>query len=561
MSTAHHPFWPKGMPSTLTLPDVTLWDNLATAAARYPERPAVVFYGASLSYARLAREADLLAGYLQYHCGVTRGERVILLSQNCPQFFIAYYAIVRLGAVVVPVNAMSTSQELAYFVEDSGARVGLLAQEMYERARPLLDDGRLAHLVVHTYSDYAGRPLSAEVPGWVALPRQPINDPSVTFLADALAAGRPAVPERFGPEQMSILPYTSGTTGHPKGCVHTHRSVMAAVAGSAVWRGLHSESVFFSVAPLFHLLGMQNGMNLPVFLGATVIMLPRWDESLAAALIERYRVSMWSATPAMLVDFFSNPVVRERDLSSLTLLAGGGAAMPEAISKMLREQYQIDFNEAYGLTETAAFLHANPVQRGKPQCLGMPTFGVESRVIDPDTLEELPPGEVGELITCGEQVMVGYWNNPTANEESFLIRDGKRFFRTGDLVSVDEEGYFFMRDRLKRMISVSGYKVWPAEVESLFYHHPQVQEACIVSVPDRRSGEAVKAVLVMKPGATHDEADIIAWARSKMAVYKAPRFVEFRSSLPRSATGKIQWREVQDEQQLTHVAEAGVSGD
>ena len=550
MANAHYRFWPKGQPRTLHVPATTLCRNLEDAAARYPLRPAVVFYDGILTYARFAEEVDLLAGYLQHRCGVARGDRVVLFSQNCPQFFIAYYAVLKLGAAVVPVNAMSTAQELQYYVQDSGARMALMAQEMYERARPLLDSGDLGHLLVHTYSDYVSQECAYPVPDWVQMPRREINDPAVSHWADALAAGRRAVPAHFGPDQMSILPYTSGTTGHPKGCIHNHTTLISAVAGSAIWRSLHAETVFLSVAPLFHLLGMQNGMNLPILLGATVVMLPRWDEQVAATLIQKYKVSFWSATPAMLVDFFSSPNVQEYDLSSLALLAGGGAAMPEAISLMLREKYGIYFNEAYGLTETAAFLHGNPVRRGKPQCLGIPAFGVESRIIDPETLEELPVGEVGELMTSGDQVMVGYWNNDEANREAFIQRDGKRFFRTGDLAYVDEEGYFFMRDRLKRMISVSGYKVWPAEVENAMYDNPDIQEACIVSVPDKRSGEVVKAIVVLKPGRRDavSEQDIIGWARERMAVYKAPRQVEFRTSLPRSATGKILWRELQEEQ-------------
>ncbi|HEV8691460.1 MAG TPA: AMP-binding protein, partial [Ideonella sp.] len=185
---------------------------------------------------------------------------------------------------------------------------------------------------------------------------------------------------------------------------------------------------------------------------------------------------------------------------------------------------------------------------GKRQCLGVPAFGVDSRIVDPETLAELPVGEVGELVTSAPQVMRGYWHDDQANAASFFEREGKRFFRTGDLASMDEQGYFFMRDRLKRMINVSGYKVWPAEVESMLYEHPAIHEACIVAKPDARQGESVKAVVVLKPGATLDEPQLIAWCREHMAVYKAPRQVEFRSALPKSSTGKVLWRDIQSEQ-------------
>jgi fatty-acyl-CoA synthase len=302
------------------------------------------------------------------------------------------------------------------------------------------------------------------------------------------------------------------------------------------------------VAPLFHMLGLQNGMNLPIFLGATAVMMPRWNAGLAARLIERHRVTAWSAPPAMVIDLFSHREAEQHDLSSLTLLSGGGAAMPEAVAAMLSHRHGLSYNEGYGLTETASFLHANPPARGKRQCLGMPTQGVDSRIIDPVTLEQLPPHEVGELVTRGAQVMQGYWRNPQADRESFIELDGQRFFRTGDLAAMDEEGYFFLRDRLKRMINASGYKVWPTEVENAMYEHPAIHEACVIGVPDGKRGESVKALVVLKPDhrGRCGEQEIVAWCRDRMAVYKSPRVVEFLDSLPKSGTGKILWRELQE---------------
>jgi fatty-acyl-CoA synthase len=248
----------------------------------------------------------------------------------------------------------------------------------------------------------------------------------------------------------------------------------------------------------------------------------------------------------MLIDFFAHPEAQRRDLSSLAMLNGGGAAMPEAVSGMLKERFGITYIEGYGLTETASFLHCNPLQASKRQCLGIPTFGVHSLIVDPETLAVLPPGETGELVSRGAQVMQGYWRDEAANRAAFMEVDGERYFRTGDLASMDADGYFFMRDRLKRMINVSGYKVWPAEVESMLYEHPAIHEACIVSRPDAKQGESVCAVVVLRPGQTLDEPGLIAWCRERMAVYKAPRAVEFRVALPKSNTGKVAWREIQE---------------
>lgn len=225
--------------------------------------------------------------------------------------------------------------------------------------------------------------------------------------------------------------------------------------------------------------------------------------------------------------------------------------MPESVAKRLLDQFGLSYNEAYGLTETASFLHANPISRGKRQCLGIPTQSVESLIIDPQTLQPVPAGEVGELVTRGPQLMSGYWRNDEANREAFIEVDGRRFFRTGDLAMVDEDGYFFMRDRLKRMINASGFKVWPAEVESIMYAHPAVREACVIASPDEKRGETVLALVVLDPAHrdTQTADDLQAWCRDHMAVYKAPTLIRFVEGLPKSGTGKIQWRELQAQEQ------------
>ncbi|WMD20784.1 long-chain fatty acid--CoA ligase [Achromobacter seleniivolatilans] len=560
MQQAHHRYWPKGLPKDISQPQSSLYFNLEASAARFPAKPAIVFYDTVLDYAQVKREVDGMAGYLQHAAGVRAGDRVLLLSQNCPQFIIAYYAILRADAVVVPVNAMSTPEELAHYLDDSGARVAFAAQELAERLAGFVQDGRLERVIVHTYSDYLGAGSGDPAPpDWIAAPRRAPDAQGGVPWYGALAVNAPPLPHRAAAQDLCLLPYTSGTTGRPKGCRHTHGTLSAAVMGSQLWRGLTSEAVIMGVAPMFHLLGMQNCMNLPILLGATVVLLPRWDRQVAVQLIARHRVSVWAAPPAMIVDFFAQPDIESYDLSNLALLCGGGAPMPEAVAAMLSDRYGIIFNEAYGLTETASFLHCNPMDRNKRQCIGVPTFGVDTRVVDPSTLSELPPGEVGEIVTRGAQVMQGYWNNPAADADAFFMLDGARYFRTGDLGRVDEDGYFFVTDRLKRMINASGYKVWPAEVENALYEHPAVHEACVIGVPDACRGETVKALLVLRPEARDStrEEDVIAWSRARMAAYKAPRIVEFVDALPKSSTGKILWRQLQEAGQIPATARAG----
>ncbi|MBO9641920.1 MAG: AMP-binding protein [Pseudacidovorax sp.] len=552
MPSPPRPFWPRGVPADVRVPQVPLTHYLQTAAERWPDKPAIVFAGSTLDYAGLWQRSCALAGHLAQRLGVQPGDRVLLVAQNCPQFVVATFGIQRAGAAVVPVNPMSTAPELAHYARDSGARVAICAQELLGPVQQAVADGLLDAVLVLAYADaLTGNSASTQaevVQGVPALAeaRRPLPDGPYHGFEATIAEGLAPPPSHADVHALAALPYTSGTTGAPKGCRHSHATLLASNLASQVWRGLHSESVFLCVAPLFHMLGMQNGMNLPITLGATVVMMPRWNAAQAVALVARHRVSVWAAPPAMVMDFFAQPEAATADLGSLSMLSGGGAAMPEAVAAMLQARFGLAYNEAYGLTETAAFLHANPVARGKRQCLGLPTQGVHSLVVDPESLAPLPPGEVGELVTRGPQLMLGYWRQPEADAQAFVTIDGQRYLRTGDLAHVDEEGYFFMRDRLKRMINASGFKVWPAEVEAMLYEHEAVLEACVVGVPDPRRGETVRALVVARPGRTLTEAGLLDWCRTRMSAYKVPRSVRFLPALPRSATGKVAWRALQE---------------
>ncbi|QFZ84012.1 AMP-binding protein [Variovorax paradoxus] len=538
-----------GVPEQVHVPETSLFANLEMSARRFPAKPAIHFYGATLTYGALLQEVEHMAGYLQRVCGVERGDRVLLFSQNCPQFISAYFAILRADAVVVPVNAMLLEDELRHIVADSGAVAGFCAQELAGHLAPLVGTTSLRHVVVHAYGDaLPADDAGFTVPDWLReRAHAEAGFAGGVRWQDAVAAQARPGPAMAGPDDLCMLPYTSGTTGAPKACMHTHRTAMSSVAGARLWRHTNAEAIFLASAPFFHLLGLQNCVNGVVYSGATVVLLPRWDRETAAELIERYRVTCWGAPPPMLVDFFAQPGIEARDLRCLVQVGGGGAAMPEGTARLMRERYGLTYSEGYGLTETASFLLANPLHRPKPGCLGVQTFGVDARIIDPETLKALPQGETGEIVVHGAQVMRGYWNQLEANAESFLVIDGKRFFRTGDLGCMDEDGYFAMRDRLKRMINASGYKVWPAEVEAMLHGHPAIQESCVIASRDERRGETVKAVVVLRADARDtNEADILAWCRETMASYKAPRLVAIVDRLPRSATGKVAWRELQD---------------
>ncbi len=549
MIESHYEFWPLRVPRSLPLPQTSVYQNLEVTAARYPEKTAIVYYGTEISYGRLGGEVNALAGYLQQDLGVEKGERVILYLQNSPQFIVAFYAVLRLGAVVVPVNPMLVTNELEHYVEDSGAKVGIAGQELHAKISPLLGESNLGQLVVATYSDYLEEASDLAVPDFVQEPRHEASEDGVISWWETLKAGHAPEPVDIEVGDMALLPYTSGTTGQPKGCVHTHSTLQATLVGGSVWNATTVASISLCVLPLFHVTGMQHSMNAPIYSGGTIVLMTRWDRETAAELMQRYGVTHWTNISTMVVDFLSNPKIGEYDLSSLLIVWGGGAPLPAAVGEKLRDQIGISYEEGYGLSETISQTHVNPPDRPKLQCLGVPHFDVDARVVNPETLEELGPNEQGEIVVSGPQVMEGYWQRPEADEESFFERDGKRFLRTGDIAVYDEEGYFFMVDRLKRMINASGYKVWPSEVESTLYKHPAIQEACVIGIPDEQRGETAKAFVVLREGEDASAEEIIEWSKGEMAAYKYPRQVEFIDALPKSGSGKILWRELQEKEQ------------
>ncbi len=556
---AHYKFWPKRLPHAINLPATSLWDNLETSARRYPDKPALVFFGQVVSYAGLLQKAERLAACL-HGLGVKKGDRVVLNMQNCPQLVIAHFAILRANAVVVPVNPMNRAEELKHYITDPDAKVAIttadLAAELARASDALDAKDRLSHLVVTHFTDAFDATVSGDnAPpaawrDWLltqhALPS--LQGGQVLRWDDALGVTDAPPALAVGPADMALLPYTSGTTGLPKGCMHPHSSVMHNAVAAGLWGNGSAENVVLSVVPMFHITGMVSVMHTSIRGGATLIVMPRWDRDLAGRLISRWKVTHWTNIPTMVIDLLGSPNFASFDLTSLVYIGGGGAAMPQAVAQRLLEQYDLRYVEGYGLTETAAPSHSNPPDAPKQQCLGIPFMSTDARVVDPETLQEMAVGEQGEIVIHGPEVFQGYWKRPDATAAAFVEIDGKRFFRSGDLGRVDEDGYFFITDRLKRMINASGFKVWPAEVEALMYRHPAIQEACIISTRDSYRGESVKAVVVLRP--SHQdlvtEQDIIDWCRDNMAVYKVPRVVQFASTLPKSGTGKVMWRHLQE---------------
>jgi len=523
------PAWLADEPWHLAMPERTLYQALVRAANNRPAHPATVFYGASVTYGWLRSRVNALAGFLQGACGVMRGDRVLIAHQNSPQYVIANCAVMRADAVIAPVNPMNKTTEIEYLGADSGAKIAIIGSELCTVFTPLVGDA-VADVIVAQYRDEVPSATPYTLPRCVT--EAPSEVPSTTgwhSSSSAITHGLQPGAIEAGPDDLMILPSTSGTTGKPKACMHSHRSALLIAVLQARWYGLGGDDVMTGFLPLFHVAGMQGSVNAAVVAGATLLLMARWDKDLPPDLFETYGVTFWNAAPAMIVDVLASARFRDRCFAKLKVLTGGGAAMPTAVAERLKGRFGLDFVEGYGMTETMSPTHLNPMAAPKRQCLGIAVQGTDARIIDPESLVQLDDNVVGEIVVHGPQVLQGHWNRPQADAESFIELAGKRFLRTGDLGYRDAEGYFFAVDRLKRMINVSGFKVWPAEVEAAMYQNHAIRECCIVSAPDDYRGETVKALVVLDEAAraTTSPHDVISWVRSAMASYKAPRAVVF----------------------------------
>ncbi|CAA2109998.1 long-chain-fatty-acid--CoA ligase [Variovorax paradoxus] len=533
--------WPRGLPREIDIPPTNLCANLLVSAMRSPQRAVLVDDFGSLAYAELVEQVERIAAFLQNELGVRRGDRVLICLPNGRGWIAAYYAVLRLNAVVVPVNPMNKRDELVHYLADTGAVAAFCGSDNVAELLAVPGAQQLRRVVI------VGNPGPADAPADGVAESAPGPARTIGLRRVLAAVPGPLAPLEHLPDALALILYSSGSTGAPKGCMHTHRTLNASTVIVAHWMGLVPHSVQLVALPYFHITGMQNLLNAPVYGGGTLVLMKRWNRDEAAALIARHQVSHWTAMPTMVIDFLASPRLAEYDLRSVRRIGGGGAGMPEAVGERLKALTGLDFLEGYGLSETA-HVSGNPPAAFKRQCLGVPLFNTDLRVVDPDTLAELPPGEVGEIVMAGPQVFTGYWQNEGATRAATLEIDGRRFVRSGDLGRRDDEGYFFIVDRLKRMVNASGFKVWPAEVEAMLHEHPAIAEACVIAAVDAYRGETVKAVVVLREGhaARVREEDVIEWARQKMAAYKYPRLVEFVDELPKSATGKIAWRQLQD---------------
>lgn len=524
-------FYSPGIPSSLDYPDVPLHSFLTKSAERFPDRAAIIFLSddakppPTLTYRELDRLSGRFASGLA-EMGVGRGDRVACFMQNCPELVIAFYGILKAGAVPAPCNPMYTGDELLRQLDDAQPR--------------LLVCDRDTHPLVSKALDGRSAPSIIVVGG---------EGPEPSFGGILESHREPAAPVPIDPARdLALLPYTGGTTGISKGAMLTHRNLVVNAMQFAAWYGYEAgKETFISTLPLFHIGGIAGAMSVPISVGATMLLLRRFDARRVLTAIQEYRATRFPAVPTMYIAALDLEGADKFSLASLRPSRTSASSLPPAVKRSFDELVGHEvLIEGYGLTETSPLTHANPTHRAKEGSIGVPLPDTEARIVDPEEgVKDVAEGEIGELAIRGPQVMAGYWKKP--QETVDVLRDG--WLYTGDLARMDDEGYFYIVDRKKDVINASGFKVWPREVEEVLFEHPMVELAAVVGVADRYRGETVKAVLVLKKefrSRTEDEVqeELLKHCRSRLAAYKVPRLLEVRDSLPVSAAGKVLRREL-----------------
>src|SRR5699024_10128483 len=398
------PSWPSLHPCNIDVPETSLFFTLSVTAARFPDKTAFVDGQVSLTYNQLLAATEKLAGCLQKSLNVQKGDRVLLYMQNSLQYVIAFYAILRANAVVVPLNPMNKTAELKHYIEDSGGLAVITTQDEFPNIKPWIEQGYLSHAIIGLYDD------SQVVPG-NSMPQRArvgFDIPGCTLWCDAMNTHQKPDEVDVESTDLAVLIYTSGTTGKPKGCMHTHRSIMSGIINSVCWHKLGHIGNLLATVPMFHVTGMQTNMNVPIYLGNTVILLRRWNASAAVALIKQYKITEWTAIATMIVDLLAVGKAGTRALSELRYLRGGGAPMPKGVAHRLHDVYGLKYIEGYGLTETMAAVLFNPPEHPKAQCGGLPMFNTAAFIADPASVEGLPQGEIGEILVSGDKLFSGY---------------------------------------------------------------------------------------------------------------------------------------------------------
>jgi long-chain acyl-CoA synthetase len=568
--TEHRPWfasYPDGVPTTLEpYPEKSVFGLVEDAARRFPDRPAIAWFGRRISYRELLRETERFSAALA-SLGVHKGDRVGLILPNCPQYVIAYFATVRIGAIIVGNNPLYSQRELSHQLNDAGIDVVVVLDQLYPNLEAIKGEYRAREVIVTGLEDYMPFPKNVLAPllvfrkqakkegrSWPPVP----TGAAVRRWKALMASSRdiPPVATVDAKRDPAGFVYTGGTTGLSKGAMLSHFNIVANCMQGAAWFPdlVDGQESVMCVLPFFHSYGMTVCMNIGIFKAAKLVLLPRFELDRTLKEIQKERPTLFPGVPRLYIAVNESAEAEGFDLSSIRSCLSGAAPLPLAVAERFESITGSRVVEGYGLTETSPITHANPIfGKRKPGTIGLPIPDTDCRLVHIDDPEKpVGDGEAGELVISGPQVMLGYWNRKDETEE--MIREdenGIRWLHSGDIAKIDDEGFFQIVDRKKDMMIVSGFNVYPTDIEQVLYRHPKIEKVAVVGVPDDRTGEAVKAFVVLRRGEQATAEEIVAWCKDPktgLTGYRVPKKIEFRDALPETMVGKVLRRELLEEE-------------
>lgn len=539
-------FYDPEVPAHLSYPRIPIYQMLDDSAAKHPNRTCLIFFGRHFTYQQIKTLSDRFVAGIR-SLGVKSGDRVGLMLPNSPQFLIAYYGLLKAGSVIVPLNPLYTEHELSFHLTDSAMRTVITLPRFLDKVLPLREKTPLKQIIYSRLADYLPLPFNL-ASGWQE--SRQVRQHSSANLIDfqqLLQQSTTAdfVPEPVDPDSMAILLYTGGTTGVAKGIMLSHYQCVANAQQAVAWGHMNEEGRILAVLPLFHGFGMSVTMNAPIMAGGEIVLIPRFNAKDVARAIHKYKPVFFIGVPTMFVAFSNLPDIERYDLRSIKGIFVGAAPLTRAIKDSFEARTDGRMIEGYGLTETVTACMANPFQgQHKLGSIGIPFPDMDAKIISLDDGHDLPPGELGEIVLRGPTMMMGYYNNPEATQQTIV----NGWLHTGDIGYMDEDGYFYITDRKKELIIVVGFNVFPREIDEVLYQHPKVKEGISVGVPDSYKGERIKVYVILKDGESATPEEFIAFFRERLTPYKVPSEVEFRRDLPKSMIGKILRRALREEE-------------
>jgi long-chain acyl-CoA synthetase len=568
--TEHRPWfasYPENVPKTLErYPEKSVFSILEESASRFGNRPAIAWFGRHISYRELLQEVEKFSALLA-KIGVKPGDRVGLILPNCPQYVIAYYATVRLGAVIVGNNPLYTHRELAHQLNDAGCDVVVVLDQLYANLEAIKGEMDIRQVIVTGLEDYMPFPKNLLAPRLVfrkqakkeGRPWPPVPKGASVVKWKSIDQAKGAIPppaDVNAKEDPAGFIYTGGTTGLSKGAMLSHSNIVSNTMQGAAWFPdlVDGQESMMCVLPFFHSYGMTVCMNIGLYKAAKLVLLPRFELEMTLKEIQKEKPTLFPGVPRLYIAINESKEAQSFDLKSIRACLSGAAPLPLAVAEKFEQLTGSRVVEGYGLTETSPITHANPIYgRREPGSIGLPIPDTDCKLVDiDDPTKPAARGEAGELCMSGPQIMLGYWNKKEETEE--MIRtdeNGVRWLHTGDIAKMDDEGYFFIVDRKKDMIIVSGFNVYPTDIEEVLYRHEKIEKVAVVGVPDEATGEAVKAFIVLRKGQEATAEEIVAWARDPktgLTGYRVPKKIEFRDALPETMVGKVLRRKLIDEE-------------